>query len=142
MNTDKQIEKLMKLGLKELRARYAEATGKETRCPNKTWLAREVVAATAKANDGATKKPGRRKKAKADAGSAAPDAAPKTKSPTSKSDSEDSATDTDAKPTKLSKLSVGELQARYLEAVGRPSGSTNSAYVARRNMESCATAGG
>ena len=32
-------------------------------------------------------------------------------------------------PEKLTRLDVSELQARYLEVVGRPSGSTNKAYL-------------
>ena len=44
-DTRTQIESLATMKLPELRARYAEVLGEETRCPNKIWLVRQITAA-------------------------------------------------------------------------------------------------
>lgn len=114
MNDDKQIEKLMTLSLSELRARYAKATGKQTKCPNKKWLARQVVEAGR-----ATKNcdPGVAPKAKTK------NAAKVTK------DAGDLASLPNGANTPLAKLSVDDLRALYAERIGRETRSTDARYL-------------
>ena len=113
MSNHKQIEKLMELSLKELRARFQEATGEDTRCPNKKWLARKVVEATAAKPAPAKAKPAKRRKAKKAESKKAADA----DHPAA------------AGETPLTKLSVEELRALYLERIGRETRSTDSRYL-------------
>jgi hypothetical protein len=111
MSTKKEIAKLTKMKLNELQARFAEATGETTRSPNKTFLARRITETLHVADASA-------KAEKAPEGGA-PDA-----------DAEGiTQTETAAVDGKLTRLEVSELQARYLEVVGRPTGSTNKAYM-------------
>jgi hypothetical protein len=94
----KQVKALEKLRLPELRARYAEVLGEETRAPNRTYLIRRITEALeARAAEETT----------AVAGAEASDAA----------------------ETKLSKLPIAELQARYLEVVGRGTSSEHRRYL-------------
>jgi hypothetical protein len=111
MSTKKEIAKLGKMKLNELQAKFAEVTGETTRSPNKTFLARRISEAL-NASDASAKA--------ADAPEAgAPD-----------SESEGSTqTEPAAVDGKLTRLEVPELQARYLEVVGRPTGSTNKPYM-------------
>jgi hypothetical protein len=121
MNTKKQIANLAKMKLNELQAKYAEVIGKETRSHNKTFLIRKITEALQATVGGAGEK-------SADLGAS-------TTTETAV------ATDTAATPApaaeqvleksgeKLTKLTVPELQARYLEVVGRPTGSSNKEYL-------------
>jgi hypothetical protein len=110
MSTKKDIAKLTKMKLTELQAKFAEVTGETSRSPNKTFLARGIIEAL-QAKDAS---------AKADEPEAsAPDA-----QATATAQTEPVVAD-----GKLTRLNVPELQARYLEVVGRPTGSTNSAYL-------------
>ena len=109
MSTKKENAKLGKMKLNELQAKFAEVTGETTRSPNKTFLARRISEAVQAADVGA-------KAEQAPAG-AAPDAKGSTR------------TEPAAVDGKLTRLEVPELQARYLEIVGRPTGSTNKAYM-------------
>ena len=106
--TKNEIAKLGKMKVNELQAKFAEVTGETTRSPNKTFLIRRIAEAL-QAADGNAK-------------------AAKAKEP----ETEVEAT-TQTEPTtageKLTKLEVPELQARYLEVVGRPTGSDNKAYL-------------
>jgi hypothetical protein len=109
MSTKKEIAKLGKMKLNELQAKFAEVTGETTRSPNKTFLIRKIAEALRVAD------------ASAKAGKA-PEA--------TVVDAEGSTqTETTTVDGKLTRLDVPELQARYLEVVGRPTGSTNSAYM-------------
>jgi hypothetical protein len=104
-NIRQQTDAMKKLRLPELQAKFAEVTGEKTRSPNKTFLTRKITEAL---------------QAKADVEAAGPVAK--------------TATTGAAKPDgpateKLTSLDVTELQARYLEVVGRPSGSTSKAYL-------------
>lgn len=111
--TKKAIEKLSTMKVNELQAKFAEVTGETTRSPNKTFLIRRITEALQAAEAGA-------KTAKAKAPEAdAHDAEVETPA------------QTEAAPTreKLTKLDVPTLQARYLEVVGRPTGSDNKAYL-------------
>ncbi len=105
MSTKKETAKLGKMKVNELQAKYAEVTGEKTRSPNKTFLIRritEAMQATA-SNDAST--PGAK---------AATKGAGRQDGPASE---------------RLTRLDVPELQARYLELVGRPTGSTNKSYL-------------
>jgi len=105
MNTKKEIAKLGKLKVNELQGKFAEVTGEKTRSPNKTFLIRKISEALqAKATTDAT-----RPAVKGATPTAAKAVGPATE--------------------KLARLDVSELQARYLEGVGRPTGSTNKAYL-------------
>jgi hypothetical protein len=111
MTTKKEIAKLTKMKLNELQAKFAEVTGETTRSPNKTFLARRISEALRAADASA--------KAENAPKAGAPDAETKGTAQT-----EPVAVD-----GKLTRLEVSELQARYLEVVGRPTGSTNKAYM-------------
>jgi hypothetical protein len=106
-----QIDAIKKLRLPELQAKFAEVTGEKSRSPNKTFLIGRIAEAL-KASDASAQV------AKAPE-AAAPDATAEGT--------------TQAEPAvvdgKLTRLEVPELQARYLEVVGRPTGSTNKAYM-------------
>jgi len=109
--TKKDIANLHKMKLNELQAKFAEVTGETSRSPNKTCLIRRISVALQTADAGA--------KAEKAPEAAAPGAE----------------TEATAQPEpaaaggKLTRLEVPELQARYLEVVGRPTGSTNKAYM-------------
>jgi len=104
MNIKKEIAKLAKMKVNDLQAKFAEVTGEKTRSPNKTFLIRKITEAL---------------KAKATTDATGPPASAPTKA-TGKAG--------DPVTEKLTRLDVSELQARYLEAIGRPTGSTNRAY--------------
>jgi hypothetical protein len=105
--TKKEIANLRKMKLNELRAKFAEVTGEKTRSPNKTFLIRRITEALQAADAKAEKVPE----------AAAPDAEVIAQVEPASTDG------------KLTRLNVHELQARYLEVVGRPTGSTNKAYL-------------
>ena len=111
MSTRKEIAKLTKMKLNELQAKFAEVTGETTRSPNKTFLIRKITEALQATEAGA--------KAEKAPETAAPDAEAEATAQT-----EPASTD-----GKLTRLEVPELQARYLEVVGRPTGSTNKPYM-------------
>ena len=106
MSTKKETAKLGKMKLNELQAKFAEVTGETTRSPNKVFLIRRINEALQAASAKAEK---------------VPEAAPETEV---NAQTEPASTD-----GKLTRLEVPELQARYLEVVGRPTGSTNKAYM-------------
>jgi len=111
--TKKAIEKLSTMKVNELQAKFAEVTGETTRSPNKTFLIRRITEALQAAETGA-----RTAKAKAPEANA--------------HDTEvETIAQTEAAPAreKLTKLDVPTLQARYLEVVGRSTGSDNKAYL-------------
>ena len=111
--TKNQIAKLGKMKLPELQAKYAEVVGEKTRSPNKTFLIRKITEALAAA--GGDAKAVKAKVPKTDASSAGTEAT--------------SQPNPAAAVEKLSKLDVPELQARYREVVGRPTGSTSKPYL-------------
>jgi hypothetical protein len=111
--TKNQIAKLGKMKLPELQAKYAEVVGEKTRSPNKTFLIRRITEAL-EAADGCAR--------------AAKDKEPEVGTSSTR-DETTSQTEPAAATEKLSKLDVPELKARYLEVVGRPTGSTNKAYL-------------
>jgi hypothetical protein len=110
MSTKKEIAKLTKMKLNELQAKFAEVTGETTRSPNKVFLIRRITEALQAAD---ARRQRRRPRLPH------PDATTEVTAQT-----EPASTD-----GKLTRLEVPELQARYLEVVGRPTGSTNKAYM-------------
>ena len=103
--TRMETANLAKMKVNELQAKFAEVTGEKTRSPNKTFLVRKIAEAL---------------QAKAGVESTGPGA---------KAATAVAAKAGGSGPEKLTRLDVSELQARYLEVVGRPSGSTNKAYL-------------
>lgn len=99
--TRRILESLAKLRLPELQARFAEIVGEPTRSPNKTFLLRRIGEAL-------------------EVREQQPNGEPTI--PTTE------ATEAGSK-VKLTKLSVGELQAMYREVVGRETRSSDSAYL-------------
>lgn len=107
--TKKAIEKLSTMKVNELQAKFAEMTGETTRSPNKTFLVRRITEAL--------------QTAEAEAKAA------KTKEPEAAVPEANMTVETAPAGEKLSKLDVPTLQARYLEVVGRSTGSNNKAYL-------------
>jgi hypothetical protein len=89
--------------LPELQARFAATTGETTRCPNKVFLVRRIREAEAQAAAAATAQ-------------AAVTTAP---------EEEEEATT----PKPLTKMTVDELRAAYVDEVGRTTGSTDRGYL-------------
>ena len=112
----KQVKALEKLRLPELRARYAEVLGEETRAPNRTYLIRRITEAL-EARAAEAPEPAE----------AEPQATPVETAPTETAAA--SPETGDATETKLSKLPIAELQARYLEVVQRPTSSVHRRYL-------------
>lgn len=125
------VSELESMKLPELQARFEDVVGEPTRAPNRTYLIRritEALEAQQAKGDGP------------DGPEAAPDATqtpPQTKVPVDQqrppagnegavAGDGDSA---DVQPRPLSKLTVPELQALYVDVVQRPSGSSNAAYL-------------
>jgi hypothetical protein len=96
-----ETEGLSDLRLPELQARYAEVVGETTRCPNKQWLVRRIREAMAQTEEETQPEPG----------------------------PEDRPDESGSNDRPLRKLSVAELQARHLEVIGRPTGSSNVCYL-------------
>lgn len=110
---------LESMNLTELRARYREVVGKETRSSNKQFLLRHIEAALA------TKKqlsPARRVTA----------TTPSTPPPTPPIQATPSAEEAPSPPRQRGRfagMSLQQLQAKYREVVGRPTGSDNASYL-------------
>jgi len=121
MNTKKEIAKLGKMKVNELQAKFAEVTGETTRSPNKVYLIRRISEAIQATTAKAEKAPE----------AAAPDAKTEVNAQTEPAGAgaEVTAQTEPAASGKLTRLEVPELQARYLEVVGRPTGSTNKPYM-------------
>lgn len=149
-------QRLMKMRLPELQAHYREVVGEATRCPNRTWLVRRIEEtladrerAQAEPQEKAPSKPAKgakgRAKAKREAEQAeapapitsAPkaDEAPQEAPPAheaSKPPQDEPAKDArPAKParSRFAAMTVEQLQAKYLEIVGRPTGSSDRGYL-------------
>jgi len=114
----KQVKALEKLRLPELRARYAEVLGEETRAPNRTYLLRRITEAL-EARAAEAPEPAE----------AQPQEMPVETTPHTEETAAASPENGVAAETKLSKLPIAELQARYLEVVKRPSSSVNRRYL-------------
>lgn len=122
----KQIKALEKMRLPELQARYAEVLGEETRAPNRKFLIRKITEALQARGDDA---PAEATPLEAEAQPAAEaNAAPATE-PAQQPDDEGTGDDAGGDETRLSKLSVPDLQAKYREVVGRDTGSSHKRYL-------------
>ena len=114
----KQVKALEKLRLPELRARYAEVLGEETRAPNRTYLIRRITEAL-EARAAEAPEPSE----------AEPQETPVETAPQTEETAAASPETGDATETKLSKLPIAKLQARYLEVVGRGTSSVHRRYL-------------
>ena len=134
-----QIEALDSMRLPDLQTRYAEVLGEETRCPNKRWLVRKITEALEVAADDAPPSDEATPEATTDM-FAPPDTALDDEAiePAATTETEQDESDrggatnggeAGGEDTKLSKLSVPELQALYLEVVGRSTGSSHKRYL-------------
>lgn len=110
--TSKGIAKLGRMKVNQLQAMFAEVVGETTRSPNRVYLIKRIKEAMA-INDARSTRANAGKKI-------GTESAPKP------NDAGNMATTAAAQ---LSKLDVPTLQSRYLEIVGRPTGSTNRAYL-------------
>lgn len=133
--TRKQIKALEKLRLPELQARFAEVTGEETRAPNRRFLIRRIAEVLEARESGVAAEP--------TPDDTAPDeTTPVPAAPADASDAGNAgeeateSADGGAEERRLSKLSVPELQAFYVEVVGRPTGSSHKRYVEPADMGS------
>ena len=101
-----------------------EVTGETSKSPNKTFLARRIIETLAKAAE-----PGHAEDATSAAQSA--DTPPQELGAGQEAQTDSSATSGDDAPqeTPLTKLSVEELRAKYVEVIGRDTSSTNKAYL-------------
>jgi hypothetical protein len=113
------LENIDSLRLPQLQALFAEVTGETTKSPNKKYLLRRIregldaqAAALLAAEQAKTTKE-----------------EPAIEEPVTTQDTEvDMASATEGEK-RLSKMTVAELQARYLEVVGRPTGSSHKRYL-------------
>jgi len=126
-----QLDHLRALRLPDLQARYAELVGEETRCPNKAFLLRrigealEARAAQATPTEDATAET----TPTDDANEVATDA-PLADAPArdlARTDDEGEGTEQDG--ARLQDLDVEQLRARYLDVVGRGTGSHDKRYL-------------
>ena len=126
------IETLKEMRLPELRARYAEVIGEESRCPNKTFLARKIAEALAKDSGDQDEAPKPTTDEPTDTTPATEEATANEVAEVSDAEAPDDKQGEAATETagvKLTKLSVPELQARYREVVGRDTGSSAKNYL-------------
>jgi hypothetical protein len=107
-----KLKALAKARLPELRAEYAEIVGETTRSPNRTFLLRKIsetlTAASANGNPSTPRKAS--KATQASGATTAEGAAAKQRG-------------------RFSALTIPELKAKYLEVVGRETGSSDRAYL-------------
>lgn len=119
MNTKKQIANLDKMKLNELQSKYAEVIGEKTRSPNRKFLIRKITEALQAASGSVGEK----------AASPSASAAAETAVATNTTAAPVAEQVAEIVPEKLTKLTVPELQARYLEVVGRSTGSSDKPYL-------------
>lgn len=126
--TRKQIKALEKLRLPELQARFAEVTGEETRAPNRRFLIRRIAEVLEARESGVAAEPTPDDTAP-DETTPAPAAAADVPDAGNAGEEATESADGGAEERRLSKLSVSELQALYVEVVGRPTGSSHKRYL-------------
>ena len=107
-----ELAALAELRLPDLQVRFAEIVGEESRCPNKTYLLRRIREVLEASSDEPTveHQPAEEPSPEPEAASPATEAA---------------ATD----ETRLRDLDVEQLRARYVEVVGRATGSHDKRYL-------------
>ncbi|NOJ81156.1 DUF2924 domain-containing protein [Myxococcus xanthus] len=108
---------LESMNLTELRARYREVVGEETRSPNRTHLIRRIEEALA------AKK---RRSPTHRATAATPSAPP---APAARADTPSEGTQPAPRRGRFANMSLEEVQAKYREVVGRPTGSSDIPYL-------------
>ena len=111
---DNVMAKLADARLPKLRAKYEEVLGESTRAPNKTYLLRRI-------RDGLEAKEAEAKQTRKGRGTKAAKKASKAKA--------GGAARKERESDGLTKLTVEELQERYLQDVGRETGSDNKGYL-------------
>ncbi|NVJ08781.1 DUF2924 domain-containing protein [Myxococcus sp. AM001] len=111
-------KKLESMNLTELRARYREVVGEETRSPNKKFLIRRIEESLA-----AQKRRSPTRRATATASSAPPPA------PAAQANTAEGAQQPARQRGRFASMSLQELQEKYREVVGRPTGSSNVTYL-------------
>jgi hypothetical protein len=129
MSMKKEIAKLTKMKLNDLQAKFAEVTGETTRSPNKVFLIRRINEALQAASAKAEKVPETAAPETEVTAQTEPAATAEVNAQTEPAASAEVTAQTEPAGGKLTRLEVPELQARYLEVVGRPTGSTNKAYI-------------
>ena len=123
-----QLDDLRTLRLPDLQARFAELVGEETRCPNKAFLLRRIgealearaaraTLAEEEAVEATTPTDDAPAPADIDVDAPAPD------------DVDDEAEGTEPDGARLQDLDVEQLRARYLDVVGRGTGSHDKRYL-------------
>ncbi|WAM28284.1 DUF2924 domain-containing protein [Myxococcus sp. NMCA1] len=116
--TAPKTKKLESMNLTELRARFREVVGEETRSPNKTYLIRRIEESLA-----AKKRRSPSRRATATAPSAPPPA------PAAPATTSAEGTQPARQRGRFAGMSLQQLQEKYREVVGRPTGSSNVSYL-------------
>ena len=125
-----QLDELRALRLPDLQAHFAELVGEETRCPNKTYLLRRIrEALEARATQATPPEDVTAEAATPTDNTTAPDAvtADAPARDLARTDDEDEGTEPDG--ARLQDLDVEQLRARYLDVVGRGTGSHDKRYL-------------
>ncbi|NOK02915.1 MULTISPECIES: DUF2924 domain-containing protein [Myxococcus] len=115
--TASKTKKLESMNLTELRARYREVVGEETRSPNKKYLIRRIEESLAAKK---RRSPSRR------ATAAAPSAPP---APAAPAAAPAAGTQPAPRRGRFAGMSLEEMKAKYREVVGRPTGSSDVSYL-------------
>lgn len=132
--THQAITALDTMRLPELQARYLEVVGTPTRCPNRVFLVRKISDALS-ANDAEREAPAAASTEPTEPAAIEPP--PATEVDTQPADEAAASSGPEplaASPAKHPRgrfrgMTVEELQRKYVEIVGRPSGSENKAYL-------------
>ena len=128
------------LRLPELQARYAEVLGEETRCPNRRYLIRRITEALEARAAESEAETADESEAAAQTQDMPAEPAPQVTDGDAEAGAtagtgtdgpaeEEGTPEPEAERPKLTQLSVEQLRERYLEVVGRPTGSTDRRYL-------------
>ncbi len=130
-----QLDELRALRLPDLQARFAELVGEETRCPNKAFLLRRIGEALEARAASATPAEDETVEATtptddAPAPEEVDDDTPPTDTPAPDvARADDDGEGTEPNGARLQDLDVEQLRARYLDVVGRGTGSHDKRYL-------------
>ena len=137
-STKRDISKLAKMRVNELQAKFAEVVGETTRSPNRVYLIRRITEGLVAADEAAKAAPTPSPAPVPQAPEEAAPAAPVPPEPADEAPPEPEAQEPEATQepeaaqepdTRLTKLSVPALQAKYVEVVGRPTSSSHRGYL-------------
>ena len=131
-STKRDIAKLAKMRVNELQAKFAEVVGETTRSPNRVYLIRRITEGLVAADEAAKAAPTPSPAPTTQAPEEAAPAAPVPPEPADEAQPEPEAQEPEAAQepdTRLTKLSVPALQAKYVEVVGRPTSSSHRGYL-------------